>query len=102
MSAESMIFIIVTLIASMAVIFLFSVLKENEVTPEKLLAIVGEENITKIKEAKNDKEIETIIKSLTKKQKSKLKILLESQDIRDAVNAFKVYFRDEQPNVINK
>ena len=84
--------------ASMSIVFLLSVLKENKPDEKKLTKILGEENIQKVKEAKNDDHIKDIIKkNLTKKQKTKLKTLVESQDIRDALNALKIHIRDEEP-----
>jgi len=86
MSAELMISIICIGSASMSILFLASVTKEIKVTPEKLIKIFGEENIEKIKELDEEGRKE-IIKSLPKKQKIKLKSLLESQDIRDVLKA---------------
>jgi len=97
MSAATMIFIITMSSASMSIIFLFSILKENKPDRQKLTKILGEENIKKIENAKDDEEIKEIIKSLTKKQKRKLKTLTESQDIRVALNAFKEHIRNEKP-----
>ena len=96
--AEYMIMVITLSSASMSIVFLLSVLKDNKPDAKKLTKILGENNIQKIKSAKNDEEIKNIIrKDLTKKQKTKLKTLVESQDIRDALNALKVHIRDEEP-----
>jgi (p)ppGpp synthase/HD superfamily hydrolase len=97
MSAEIMIMIITLGSASMSIVFLFSVLKENKPDKEKLTKILGEEIVQKVQNAKNDEEIKEIIKSLNKKQKRKLKTLTESQDIRVALNAFKEHLRGEEP-----
>ena len=97
MSAEIMIMIITLSSASMSIIFLISVLGNSEVNEEKLTKILGEEKIEEIKKAQNDEEVKEIIRQLTKKQKRKLKILLESQDIRIALNALKVHIRKEEP-----
>ena len=97
MTTELMIMVITLGSASMSIVFLFSVLKESKPDAQKLTKILGEENIQKIKEAKNDEEIKELIKKFTKKQKSKLKTLLESQDIRIALNAFKTHIRGEEP-----
>ena len=95
---EYMIMVITLGSASMSIVFLLSVLKENKPDEKKLTKILGKENIQKVKEAKNDDEIKDIIrKNLTKKQKTKLKTLVESQDIRDALNALKIHIRDEEP-----
>ena len=74
-------------IFSMAFIFLFILLIPTKVTKEKLIKIIGEENVKKIKEAKDDEEIKAIIRSLPKRKRSKLKTLMESQDIRDVLKA---------------
>ena len=74
-------------IFSMAFIFLFILLIPNKVTKEKLIKVIGEENIEKIKQAKDDEEIKAIIRALPKRRKSKLKTLMESQDIRDVLKA---------------
>ncbi len=93
-----MIMVITLSSASMSVIFLLSILRENKPDAKKLTKILGEENIKKVIEAKNDEEIKDIIKKeLTQKQKTKLKTLAESQDIRDALNALKVHIRNEEP-----
>jgi len=97
MSAEIMIMIITLSSASMSIIFLISVLGESKPDEKKLTKILGQEKIEEVKNAKDDEEIKNIIKSLTKKQKRKLKTLLESQDIRDALNALKEHIRGEEP-----
>jgi len=97
MSAATMIMIITLSSASMSILFLFSIIKENKPDEQKLTKILGNENIKKIKEAKDDEELKNIIKSLTKKQKRKLKTLTESQDIRVALNALKEHIRGEKP-----
>jgi len=97
MSAEIMIMIITLGSASMSIVFLFSVLKENKPNEDKLIKLLGEKKIEEVKNAKNDEEIKTIIKSLTKKQKAKLKTLVESQDIRVALNVLKEHIRGEEP-----
>ncbi len=78
-------------IFSMAFIFLIILLLPNKVTKEKLIKIIGEEDIEKIQKAKNDEEIKTIIRSLPKRKRNKLKILLESQDIRDLLKVLHEY-----------
>ena len=75
------------MIFSLAFIFMCLLLIPNKVTKEKLIKIIGEENIEKIKQAKDDEEIKEIIRKLPKRRKSKLKTLLESQDIRDVLKA---------------
>jgi len=96
MSAEYMIMIITLGSASMSIVFLLSILKENKPDANKLTKILGEENIEKVKQAKDDDEIKDIILKLSKKQKRKLKVLMESQDIRDAINALKEHIRGEE------
>ena len=102
MSAEIMIMIITLSSASMSIIFLISVLGESKPDEKKLTKILGQDKIKEVKNAKNDEEIKEIIKSLNKTQKRKLKTLLESQDIRDALNALKIHIRDEKPIPIDK
>ena len=97
MSTAYLIMIITLSSASMSIVFLFSIIKENKPDRNKLTKILGQENILKIEQAKNDEEIKEIIKSLTKKQKRKLKTLTESQDIRVALNALKEHIRGEDP-----
>ena len=75
------------MIFSLAFIFLFILLIPNKVTKEKLIKIIGEKEIEKIKNAKDDEEIKSIIRSLPKRKRSKLKTLMESQDIRDVLKA---------------
>jgi len=83
----TLIYIVGISIFSMAFVFLFLLLMPNKVTKEKLIKIIGEENIEKIKKAKDEEEIKAIIRSLPKKNKTKLKMLMESQDIRDVLKA---------------
>jgi len=75
------------MIFSLAFIFIAILLIPNKVTKEKLIKIIGEKNIEKIKQATNEDEIKEIIRSLPKKRRNKLKTLLESQDIRDVLKA---------------
>jgi len=63
------------------------ILKPSKVTKEKLTKILGEEVVEKIKQAKDEEEIKTIIRSLPRLKRSKLKTLMESQDIRDLLKA---------------
>jgi len=88
-SAATLIYIVAISIFSLAFIFMFMLIKNTEVTEEKLVKILGEEAVDKIKKAKDDEEIKAIIRSLKRRRKTKLKTLLESQDIRDAVKAIK-------------
>ncbi len=82
------------LIFSLAFIFLFIILIPSKITKEKLIKIIGEENIEKIKQAKDDEEIKEIIRNLPKKSKNRLKTLLESQDIRDVLKALHEHILD--------
>ena len=82
------------LIFSLAFIFLFIILIPSKITKEKLIKIIGEENIEKIKQAKDDEEIKKIIRNLPKKSKNRLKTLLESQDIRDVLKALHEHILD--------
>ena len=95
MSTEVMISIICIGSASMSILFLFSVTKEIKVTPDKIIKIFGEEIIEKIKGADED-EIKEIVRNLPKKQKVKLKSLLESQDIRDVLSALNEHILDKK------
>jgi hypothetical protein len=102
MSVEILIMIITLGSASMSIIFLFSVIKENKVNEKTITKIFGIENIEKVKEAKTDEELANIVRSLKKKQKIKLKSLLESQDIRVAVDALKKYILKQNQYVDKK
>jgi len=83
------------MIFSLAFIFIIILLIPNKVTKEKLIKIIGEENIEKIKQAKDENEIKEIIRSLSKRRKTKLKTLLESQDIRDVLKALNEHILKE-------
>ena len=87
MSATTLIYIVGLSIASIAFIFMFLILKPSKVTKEKLEKVLGQDTVEKIKQAKDDEEIKTIIRSLPKLRKAKLKTLMESQDIRDVLKA---------------
>ncbi len=87
MSATTLIYLVGFMIASLAFIFMFLILKPTKVTKEKLIKVLGEEAVEKIKKAKDDEEIKAIIRALPKRRRSKLKVLMESQDIRDVLNA---------------
>ncbi|QCT94974.1 4-hydroxy-3-methylbut-2-en-1-yl diphosphate synthase [Caminibacter mediatlanticus TB-2] len=87
MSAATLIYIVGFSIVSLAFIFMFMILKPQKITKEKLVKVIGQEAIEKIKNAKDDNEIKEIIRSLPKKRKAKLKVLMESQDIRDVLKA---------------
>jgi (p)ppGpp synthase/HD superfamily hydrolase len=83
-------------IASMAFILLFMLLRETEVTRERLERVLGAEVVAQLERASTNREIEEIIRKLSWRQKSRLKTLLESQDIRDAVWAIRKYLRGEE------
>ena len=87
MNAPMLIYGVGIMIFSLAFIFMFLILMPNKITKEKLIKIIGEEEIEKIKQAKNEEEIKSIIRALPKKKRSKLKTLMESQDIRDVLKA---------------
>ena len=88
--ATTMIFAVGAMIFSLAFIFMAIILIPNKVTKEKLEKILGQKAIEEIKKFENEEEkIIEIIRNLSKKQKSKLKTLLESQDVRDVVKAVK-------------
>jgi predicted CopG family antitoxin len=89
MGAATLIYIVAISIFSMAFVFVFMLLRNVEVTEERLTKILGKDAVEKLKAAKNDDEIKEVIRSLHKRRKTKLKTLLESQDIRDAVAAIK-------------
>jgi predicted CopG family antitoxin len=94
MSAPTLIYIVAFLIVSISVIFLFTLLKPNVVTKEKLEKILGEDAVEKLKNAKDENEMKQIIRALPKKRRTKLKVLLESQDIRDAIKAINEHIRN--------
>ena len=91
MSVEILIMIITLSSASMSIVFLFSVTKDIKIDEKSITKIFGKENIKKVQEAKTDEELAKIVRNLTKKQKVKLKSLLESQDIRVAIDALKTH-----------
>ncbi len=85
-----LIFAIGLMIVSLNFIFMAFVFMPNKVTKEKLEKILGQKAIEEIKKVENEeKKIVEIIRGLSKKQKNKLKTLLESQDVRDVVKALK-------------
>ncbi|MRJ06390.1 MAG: 4-hydroxy-3-methylbut-2-en-1-yl diphosphate synthase [Epsilonproteobacteria bacterium] len=85
-------------ITSMAFILIFMLLRNVEVNRERLEKIFGKEITRQLEEAKDDKEIEAIIRALPRRKKTKLKTLLESQDIRDAIEAVKNYIWRKEKN----
>jgi len=93
---SGLIFGVGIMIFSLAFIFIIILLIPTKVTKEKLIKIIGEENIEKIKKAKDDEEIKKIIRNLPKKRRNKLKTLLESQDIRDVLKALNDYILKEK------
>ena len=96
MGNSGLIFGVGIMIFSLAFIFIIILLIPTKVTKEKLIKIIGEENIEKIKKAKDDEEIKKIIRNLPKKRRNKLKTLLESQDIRDVLKALNDYILKEK------
>lgn len=94
MKATTLMYIVALLSVSLAVIFLLLILKPNIVTKEKLEKILGDEAINKLKNAKDENEMKQIIRDLPKKTKTKLKVLLESQDIRDVIKAVNEHIKD--------
>ncbi len=92
MSASMLIYGVGIMIFSLAFIFMISILIPNRVTKEKLEKIIGDEAISQIKKASNEDEIKQIIRNLPKKKRTKLKTLLESQDIRDVLKALDKHF----------
>ena len=95
MNAPMLIYGVGIMIFSLAFIFMFLILMPNKVTKEKLIKIIGEEEIEKIKKAKDEEEIKSIIRALPKKKRSKLKTLMESQDIRDVLKALNEHILGE-------
>ena len=93
---SGLIVIVMTIIPSMAIVFLITILKTQKVSKEKLEKIFGKENVLKIIEAKTEEEIKEIIRSLHKSQKKKLKTLLESQDIREVLKAIDEHIRKDK------
>ena len=96
MSATTLIYIVGLSIASMAFIFIFLVLKKSKVTKEKLVKILGEDVVEKLKNAKDDNERKAIIRSLSKLKRSKLKTLMESQDIRHLLEAIHKHILEDK------
>jgi len=96
MEKTGLIFVVATFIFSLNFIFLIFLLLPSKVTKEKLIKIIGEDNIEKIKQAKDDKEIVEIIRALPKKRKVKLKTLMESQDVRDVLKALREHILKEE------
>jgi vacuolar-type H+-ATPase subunit C/Vma6 len=96
MGDAGLIVIVMTIIPSMAFVFLITILKTQKVTKEKLEKIFGDENILKIKNAKTEEEIKEVIRNLHKSQKKKLKTLLESQDIRDVIKALEEHILEKK------
>ena len=90
---SGLIVIVMMTIPSMAIVFLITILKTQKVSKEKLEKIFGEENISKILEAKTEEEIKEIIRTLHKSKKKKLKTLLESQDIREVLKAINEHIK---------
>ena len=87
MSASMLIYGVGIMIFSLAFIFMILILIPSKITKEKLIKIIGEDEIEKIKNAKDEEEIKAIIRALPKKKRNKLKTLMESQDIRDVLKA---------------
>ncbi len=82
--------------ASMSIIFLFMVTRDIQPNEKRLIKIFGQELTQKFKNATNEEEIKELIRNMSKKQKTKLKTLLESQDIRDALHNIKTHIRKEK------
>jgi translation elongation factor EF-Tu-like GTPase len=96
MSAATLIYIVGLSIVSMAFIFVFLILKESKVTKEKLVKILGNEVVEKLKKAKDDEERKAIIRSLSRLKRAKLKTLMESQDIRDLLKAIHEHILEDE------
>jgi hypothetical protein len=94
MSASFLLYAVALLIASLAFVFMFLILKPSKVTKEKLEKILGEEVVEKLKKAKDEEEMKQIIRSMPKGKRTKLKVLLESQDIRDAIKVINEHIRN--------
>jgi hypothetical protein len=94
MSAPTLMFIVALSIVSLSFIFLLTILKPSKVTKEKLEKILGDEAVEKLKNANDENEMKQIIRSLPKQTRTKLKVLLESQDIRDAIKAINEYIKN--------
>jgi len=85
MDATTLIYIVGISIFSLAFIFMFLILKPTNVTPQKLIKVLGKENVEKIKNAKDVEDIKSVIMSLKRTKKIKLKTLAESQNLVDAI-----------------
>ena len=96
--ATELIFGVGAMIFSLAFIFMVVILMPTKVTKEKLEKILGQKTIEEIEKVKDDeKKVIEIIRGLSKKQKSKLKTLLESQDVRDVIKALQKHiFKGEK------
>ena len=96
--ATELIFGVGAMIFSLAFIFMVVILMPTKVTKEKLEKILGQKTIEEIEKVKDDeKKVIEIIRGLSKKQKSKLKTLLESQDVRDVIKALQEHiFKGEK------
>ena len=96
--ATELIFGVGVMIFSLAFIFMVVILMPTKVTKEKLEKILGQKTIEEIEKVKDDeKKVIEIIRGLSKKQKSKLKTLLESQDVRDVIKALQEHiFKGEK------
>ena len=93
MSATTMIMVVGLTIASMAFIFVFSLLKENKVDEKSLRKVLGDDVCDALCKAESEEEMKKIIRGLKKSKKWKLKTLLESQDIRDVIKAVNTYLK---------
>ncbi len=91
MGHTQIIFAVAIMIFSLAFIFIALILIPSKITKEKLEKIIGAETVEKIKSAKDEEEIKNIIRSLSNKQKNRLKTLMESQDINDVIESLKKY-----------
>ena len=85
MDATTLIYMVGIGIFSLAFIFMFLLLIPTKVTPKKLIKVLGKENVEKIKNAKDVEDIKSVILSLKKTKKLKLKTLAESQNLVDAI-----------------
>ena len=95
MSAEMMIYVVAISIFSLAFIFIGMLIFPNKVTKEKIEKILGDD-LEDIKNAKDDEELKHLIRNLSKRKRTKLKTLFESQDLQVAIKEIKKHILNKE------